>query len=273
MKTTFKLITAFMLTLSMLGLYAPAVLAAAPGNDVFSGATAVASLPFSDSVDTTQATTDADDAQLNTNCGAPATDASVWYAVQGTDQTVVVDVSQSDYSAGVLVGVGSQGNLQLVTCGPGAVAFFAAAGTTYYVLAIDDQLNGDGLNGGTLNISIDQIVSPTIDSFTVNRYGKVNTRTGVATISGTYTCSHADFIDVFVDARQPVGRFAILGSGEFLDFSTCDGTSHTWAAQVFPQNGKFAGGKTMTLNFATSCGPLECAFGFAEQKVQLRGGK
>ena len=57
MKTTFKLITAFMLALSMLGLYAPAVLAAAPGNDVFSGATAVASLPFSDSVDTTQATT------------------------------------------------------------------------------------------------------------------------------------------------------------------------------------------------------------------------
>jgi hypothetical protein len=273
MKTTFKLITAFMLTLSMLGLYAPAVLAAAPGNDVFSGATAVASLPFSDSVDTTQATTDADDAQLNTNCGAPATDASVWYAVQGTDQTVVVDVSQSDYSAGVLVGVGSQGNLQLVTCGPGAVAFFAAAGTTYYVLAIDDQLNGDGLNGGNLSIAFSEVVSPTIDSFTVNRYGTVNTRTGVATISGTYICSHADFMDVFVDARQPVGRFAILGSGEFFDFNTCDGARHTWAAQVFPQNGKFAGGKTMTLNFATSCGPLECAFGFVEQKVQLRGGK
>src|SRR6476646_600258 len=163
MKTTFKLITAFMLALSMLGLYAPAVLAGDPGNDVFSGATAGASLPFSESVDTTQATTDADDAQLNTNCGAPATDASVWYAVQGTDQTVVVDVSQSDYSAGVLVGVGSQGNLQLVTCGPGAVAFFAAAGTTYYVLAIDDQLNGDGLNGGALNISFNAVPpAPTI---------------------------------------------------------------------------------------------------------------
>lgn len=273
MRTTFKLITVFMLTLSMLGLYAPAVLAAAPGNDVFTGAVAVSSIPFSDSVNTTEATTDADDAQLNASCGAPATDASVWYAVQGTDSSVVVDVSASDYSAGVLVGIGTQGNLGIVTCGQGAVAFFAQAGTTYYILAIDDQLNGDGLNGGTLNISISEIVSPTIESFTVNRYGTVNTRTGVATISGTYICRHADFIDILVDARQPVGRFTILGSGGFFDFSTCDGAPHTWAAQVFPQNGKFAGGKTMTVNVATSCGSSECAFGYAEQKVQLRGGK
>ena len=273
MKTTFKLITAFMLTLSMLGLYAPAVLAAAPGNDVFTSAVAVASIPFSDSVNTTEATTDADDAQLNASCGAPATDASVWYAIQGTDSTVLVDVSASNYSAGVLVGTGTQGNLATVACGPGAVAFFAAAGTTYYILAIDDQQNADGLNGGTLNISISEVVAPTIDSFTVNRYGTVNARTGIATISGTYSCSHADFMDVFVDASQRVGRGSVLGSGEFLDFNTCDGASHTWAAQVVPQNGKFAGGKTMTVNFAASCGPLECALGYAEQKVQLRGGK
>ena len=77
----------------------------------------------------------------------------------------------------------------------------------------------------------------------------------------------------FVDARQNVGRFAILGTGGFFDFGTCDGTAHTWSADVFPQNGKFKGGKALTLNFATSCGPFDCAFGFAEQTVQLRGGK
>ena len=273
MKSVFKLFTAFVLTLNALAFYAPAALAAAPGNDIISGATTVSSLPFNDSINTTEATTDADDVQLNTFCGAPATDASVWYAVQGHDSTIVADVSGSDYSAGVLVGIGTPGALDIITCGPGAVAFYAFAGTTYYVLAIDDQLNGDGLNGGTLNLSMYEIVSPTIDRFTVNKYGTVNTKTGVATISGTYSCRHADFIDVTVDARQPVGRFAILGSGEFFDFSTCDGTAHTWSAQVYPTNGKFAGGKTMTVNFATSCGPLDCAFGYAEQKVQLRGGK
>jgi hypothetical protein len=273
MRTIFKLSVALSLVVGALGFSVPAAFAAAPGNDVFSGATVVPSLPFSDSISTAEATTDADDAQLNTNCGAPATDASVWYTFQGTGSTVVVDVSESDYSAGVLVGTGTDGNLDIVACGPQAVAFFAEAGTTYYILAIDDQQNGDGLNGGTLNLSMYEIVSPTIDTFTVNRYGTVNTRTGVATISGTYSCSNADFMDVFVDARQPVGRFMILGTGEFFDFNTCDGTTHTWSAQVFPENGKFAGGKTMTVNFATSCGALECAFGYAEQKVQLRGGK
>jgi hypothetical protein len=47
---------------------------------------------------------------------------------------------------------------------------------------------------------------------------------------------------------------------------------HTWSADVFPQNGKFAGGKTMTVTFAFSCGPFECGSGFVEQTVQLRGG-
>ena len=271
MKTMFKLVVASALTLSALGLYAPAALAAAPANDTFANAT-LAAVGFSEVLDTTQATTDADDAQLNASCGAPATDASVWYALQGADQTVVVDVSSSNYSAGVLVGVGTQGNLTTVACAPGAVAFFAAAGTTYYVLAIDDQNDGSG-NGGNLSISFNEIPPPPTVDITVNRFGNVNARTGVATISGKYTCTNGDFIDVFVDARQNVGRFAIFGSGEFFDFSTCDGTPHSWAAQVFPQNGKFAGGKTLTLNFATSCGTFECGFGFAEQKVQLRGGK
>src|SRR5512138_1258870 len=151
MRTIFKLSVALSLVVSALGFSVPAAFAAAPGNDLFSGATLVPAVPFNDSVNTTEATTDANDAQLNTFCGAPATDASVWYAVQGTGSTVIVDVSASDYSAGVLVGTGTEGNLSIVTCGPGAVAFYAAAGTTYYVAIIDDQLNSDGLNGGTMN--------------------------------------------------------------------------------------------------------------------------
>ena len=246
-------------------------LAAPPANDTFGGATLVTT-GFSELIDTTEATTDADDAQLNSSCGAPATDASVWYALEGSDSGVVVDVSQSDYTAGVAVGVGTQGNLQLVTCGPGAVAFFAAAGETYYVLAFDDQLDGVG-SGGNLSISFNEIPPPPTVDITVNRFGTVNSQTGVATISGMYTCTDGDFIDVFVDARQNVGRFAILGTGGFFDFGTCDGTAHTWSADVFPQNGKFKGGKALTLTFAFSCGAFECGAGFAEQTVQLRGGK
>jgi hypothetical protein len=269
MKTLFKVAAVLALAFSALGASASAVLAAPPANDTFPNAT-LATLGFSELLDTTEATSDADDAQLNASCGAPATDASVWYAIEGTNTGVVVDVSQSDYSAGVLVGVGTQGDLFTIACGPGAVAFFAEAGTTYYVLAIDDQFDGGG-NGGNLSIAFNEIPPPPTLEISVNRYGTFNPRTGTATISGTYTCTNGDFIDVFVDARQTVGRFFIFGSGGFFDFGTCDGEPHPWSAEIFPQNGVFRGGKTLTLTFAFSCGPFECASGFVEQRVQLRG--
>jgi hypothetical protein len=97
--------------------------------------------------------------------------------------------------------VGSQGDLQTIVCGPGTVAFFAAAGTTYYVLAIDDQFDGGG-NGGLLSISFNEFPTPTLDAITVNPFGVFNARTGVATLSGTYTCTNGDFISVSGNARQ-----------------------------------------------------------------------
>jgi hypothetical protein len=206
MTSTIKLLSVVALALSALGVSTPAALAAPPLNDTFSNATPVAT-GFNEVLDTAQATTDSDDAQLNESCGAPATDASVWYVLQGTDEGVVIDVSQSNYSAGVLVGTGTQGNLETVTCGQGTVGFFGVAGTTYYVLAIDDQFDGSG-NGGLLNISFNLLPPPPTVDFAVSRFGTVNGRTGVATISGTYTCTNGDSIDAFVTARQNVGRRA-----------------------------------------------------------------
>jgi hypothetical protein len=185
---------------------------------------------------------------------------------------VVVDVSQSDYSAGVLVGVGSPGSLELVACGPGTVGFAAEAGTTYYILAIDDQQDGAG-NGGTLRISITEAPPPPTVDITVDPIGRVNGRTGEAFLTGTYTCTNADFIDVFGEARQSIGvRGAVVGFFGFFDEGTCDGTVHTWSAIVVPEDGKFAGGKTMTVTFALACGVFECADGYVEQTVKLRGG-
>ena len=92
--------------------------AAPPSNDTFAGATAV-NFGF-EARDTTEATTGADDAQLNT-CGAPATDASVWCAFhQPVDALMTVEVlTRSNYTPAVLVGVGTQGNLETVMCGFG----------------------------------------------------------------------------------------------------------------------------------------------------------
>jgi len=248
-----------------------AALAAPPSNDTFTGATPVTSVPFSQELDTTGATTDADDFQLATQCEAPpVTDASVWYAFTGADAGVVVDVSQSSYSAGVMYAVGSEGNLFAYSCGGPSVSFFAEAGTTYYVLAYDSQEDGGG-NGGTLRISFNPPPPPPTAAITVNRRGEFNAHTGVATISGTYTCTNAAFISVFGDAHQNVGKYAILGFfGSNGPEGTCDGAPHAWAADVVPDNGRFAGGKMMTVTQGFACGSIECTgVGPVEHTVQL----
>lgn len=261
-------------TLVVLSVGLSSARAAAPGNDLIGGATS-ATLGFSESLDTSEATTDAVDAAVNSSCGAPATDASVWYAyTPATDGGTIVNVSSSTYSAGVIVATGSPGSLDLVTCGPGAVAFAATANTTYYVLAFDDQFDGGG-NGGTLNISLSEAPPPPTIDVTVNPTGTVNAKTGTAAISGTISCLNADFVDVQTALQQRVGaRATITGFGGFFtDASTCTGTPQPWTSEIFPQNGKFAGGKTASFTFSFGCGGFECTFGYVEQQVKLRGGK
>lgn len=267
-------ISAATVTLLVLAAGLPSAWAAAPGNDLIAGAT-TATLGFSESLDTSEATTDADDAAVNTHCGAPATDASVWYAyTPASDGGAIVDVSSSSYSAGVIVATGSPGSLHLVTCGPRAVAFTANANTTYYVLAFDDQLDGAG-NGGALRISLNETPPPPTIDVTVDPTGTVNAKTGSAAISGTISCLNAQFVDVQTTLQQRVGaRATITGFGGFFaDASMCTGTPQPWTSEVLPQNGKFAGGKTASFTFSFGCGMFECAFGYVEQQVKLRGGK
>jgi hypothetical protein len=57
------------------------VLAASPGNDSYAGRTLIDSVPFAQSVDTTEATSDVDDAEAIAGCGAPTIEASVWYEI------------------------------------------------------------------------------------------------------------------------------------------------------------------------------------------------
>jgi hypothetical protein len=256
-------------TLLMSGslVFAAPVVAAAPTNDTYAGRTVIGSVPFSESVDTTEATTDADDAVPG--CTPPATDASVWYELTAaTDGGLVVDVSTSTYSAGVTVATGSPGSFSIVTCGPGAVGFSAVAGETYAIVVFDFQEDGSG-NGGTLNITVAEIPPPPVVDITVNPSGQFNSKTGSATISGTVTCTGAaDFAFLEAQLRQRVGRFIISGFGQ-TEF-VCDGTTQPWSLEVFADNGVFKGGRAVSVTFAFACGTFGCGEDFEERIVQLR---
>ena len=256
------------LVLSMFGVFATPARAAAPSNDTVGNATLVG-VGFSATLDTTGATTDDGDARLNETCGAPATDASVWYALDGDGTRVTVDVRGSSYSAGVLVATGSAGNLETLTCASEYVSFLGEAGTRYYIMAFDDQLDEAGI-GGTLKIAFTKAVLQAA-TLTVDAYGQVNARTGIATLTGTYSCTAGAEVLIFSDARQRVGRGYVQGSGEFE--GVCDGTLQGWSIDIIPDYGRFAGGKALTASFELACTADDCISTSVEQSVKLRGGR
>jgi hypothetical protein len=264
-----------LLTSLALTLMSWTALADPPGNDTVAGATQ-ATIGFSEVLDTSEATTDSDDSHLNEACGFNYTDASVWYVITASaDGTIVVDASQSNYSAGMMVAQGSPGNLTTYWCGGNKTGFDAWTGEQYYVLIFDTQEFGEG-NGGSLNISFAEALAPVLDDFTVNRIGRVDGKTGIATISGTYTCSNGNYLSLYVDVSQTVGRiFIVRGSNYFENYDTdaCDGLPQNWSLDFRPYNGKFAGGKALTATNWYICTDYACAYGDFVQTIQLRNGK
>ena len=197
----------------------------------------------------------------------------MWYQITPTaDMGIVVDVSSSDYSAGVIITSGAPGSFTLEACGPGATAWLATAGVTYTILAFDDQEDGGG-NGGTLNLHVAEVPPPPEVTLTVNPRGTFNSRTGGATISGTVTCvGEAEFAYIDISVRQKTGRLFIEGGG-FIESFTCDGTTQAWSAAIVPFNGVFKGGRATTVTFAVACGTFQCGEGFDESTVSLSASK
>lgn len=258
------------LTLAAIGalVFAAPAMAAPPSNDTYPGSIAITTLPFTTSLDTTEATTDADDTAWNAGCGAPATDASVWYSLTpSADSGFIVDVSQSDYSAGIAVMSGSPGSFFVEACGPGTIGFFGVSGVTYSIVLFDDQLDGSGV-GGNLELLVDLAPPPPTVDVTVDPVGQFHTD-GSATVSGTVTCT-GDAFDTFIEVqlRQRVGRFVISGFGG--TFFVCDGTTQAWSADIFADNGLFKGGRAANVTVAFACGAFECATDFEETTVRLR---
>jgi hypothetical protein len=148
MSTRRRLLTCGVLSallMSAVGVASPAW-AAAPGNDDIGGAVAITEpLPFTTSESTVEATTSAAETALNNFCGAPALEHGVWFSLTPTvDEFLAVDVTASDYSAGILVLTGTPGNLTPINCLPGQVSGPFTAGQTYFLLVF-----GDGVSPAT----------------------------------------------------------------------------------------------------------------------------
>lgn len=239
-------------------------LAAPPPNDLPDGALAIMAIPAHVAQDTTEATITTDDV----GCGAGGTDqASVWYTLTLAETTtVLIDASASGYVVGINAFEGAATSGTLVDCAEQGLRLEAQAGTTYYLMFAD--IDGE-TNGGQLDVAID-VAPPPIDiELAVDATGKINPRTGEATITGTVTCSTATS-DAFVDAelREALGRFTIHA---FNGWGTeCGPEPTAWAVTFVGDNGKFGPGPATANVSAFACDVFSCDDAFVSTTVRLR---
>ena len=148
---------AMALALTVLWVPAEAAKLAKPANDDFKRATNITSLPFTDSIDTSRATSSKDDPG---DCGS--TSNSVWYVLTAPrDMTVAMNtIENSSYFTNVAVYTGTRGSLTQVACATNGLLFEASEGETYHVM-VASAFGG----GGSLVLNVLGHVPPPNDDF------------------------------------------------------------------------------------------------------------
>lgn len=84
---------------------------------------------------------------------------------------------------------------------------------------------------GTIQIVNPPPPQPLALTVTVNGDGSVDRITGMATVSGTLSCSAETTANLFGILRQRANRFA-LASGSFSSSMTCSATLRQWSAEI-----------------------------------------
>jgi len=248
---------------SLLLLPAPA-LAAAPANDDVTAATVISGPPFTDTVDTSEATAAAGDL----DCSGVEDTHTVWYTITPTTDMLLGLRTEPQFTAEVSTSIasGSPGSLSLLQCSFSTTQTLdAKAGTTYYI-----QLASAGTDpGGLINFSVVQV-----DPFTVtlglDSIGRIDN--GVITVSGTLQCSRP---------LPPGSEVVVQGtlaqrsaSGWLVPFHSavgCPVTPLRWQTTVQVLAGTFVRGKATLTATAFACDEFTCAPNHTESaRIRLR---
>jgi hypothetical protein len=262
--------------LAVLSLGAVPVLAAPPSNDDIANSTAV-TLGFSETIDTTEATSDPNDPSCFSGSGA-GDQATVWYSyAAAVSSSVGARTTGSDYDTTIYVGTSNgSGGIDVIDCVDdtpfglqAAVRWDAQSGTTY-LIAVGTCCGGDGAagGGGSLTFSIQEAApAPTID-LTVSGRGSAG-KDGSATVGGTVTCSAETPVVVEAFVSQRVGR-RVFQAGGSSDEITCSTDPSSWEVTVISGDGLFAGGHATVDAFTSACNEFDCNVASVQATVSLR---
>ena len=238
--------------------------AAAPANDDVTAATVIASPPFADTVDTSEATAAAGDL----DCSGLEDTHTVWYAITPTTDMLLGLRTEPQFAAEVSTSVasGSPGSLSFLQCSFASTQTLdAKAGTTYYI-----QLASAGTDaGGLISFSVVQ-VEPVAITLSLDGTGRIDG--GVITVSGTLGCSRP---------LPPGSEVVVQGtltqrsaSGWLVPFHWavgCPTTPLRWQTTVQVRAGTFVRGRAILTATAFACDAFTCAPNDTESaRIRLR---
>lgn len=214
---------------------ATAAQAAAPSNDDIADAVVVTDLPFTDALNTSEATFAASD----TYCGI----ATIWYQYTPAESGWVhLSTVGSDFDTMLGLYTGDPSALTVVECVDDTNSSLQAeivaeltAGATYYISAgtcCSTDTVGQVGPGGDLLFTV-ETTSPALTAVTValNRAGTV-TRDGFVTVTGTVTCDQPAWADIYGSMQQRFNR--IIARSDSATGTPCGPEPSTWTMQMWP---------------------------------------
>lgn len=240
MRNTIRVRSATIAVLATLTVLAPAApaLAAPPDNDDVAGATVVSGVPYSDTVDTTGATTaDSDKYCFEWETG------NVWYRFTPSEDMSVGVRATGDTYAGLQVYAGDPADNSPFACAEGweRRRLHLTAGETYYFLLGAIY----GYDPGPITFSVETLPpAPELD-FAAPR-GRLDKATGDAILSGGGTCSDGSYGYVSGEVTQRKGR--LIARGSFGAEFTCIDGRLEWEGRASSGSVAFmSGSATVTL--------------------------
>lgn len=223
------------------------VSAAAPDNDDVGDARTITALPYTDTVDTSEATS----SEMDADCFGDE-EHSVWYRYRASATRPTRIAVDADFDATVTVYAGTGGDLEPIACAddPPSLVLDARSGATYHIKLA--SCCGDP--GGEATLRISAVRRPGLDVRL--RGGTADTRTGDASIRGAARCNGGRTAHIGVQVRQrtPMGWIA---SGYDGTTARCRGTMRRWRALVLGDRA-FRAGWARVRVFAQVCGGGTC---------------
>ena len=223
--------------LAILGLAAPASAAVAPANDLIRSATSIGALPFTETLDTTQA--HGDGPRFCGNSG------SVFYRFKpSVDTRVQVATLGSDYDTVLTVLQGPLNDLRLVRCrddsgfGVQSVVRFTAEAGRRYFIEVSSCCGSGRTGGGELVFTAQQLPLGELTVDFAITDATIDTVSGDVTIAGTLGCSHPAEILFFGRLRQRRSDQFIASASFGGELMYCSGGVASWSIdRIEPESG------------------------------------